>query len=232
MGMKINNPVQLEDTVRVLCKVIEQKKYLKNHTSEYSLRRELVACILSSQVKYEMAKSALYRIENAGLLTDKWWCDTDDQFESRMIKELLGSNSAAENNRGYRFPISRARQLARARDAAVERTLAERIYSGNKPLIIRRQLISDIAGMGPKQTSMFLRNTGVSYDLAILDTHVLHYLHIKKILSLEQLKVTTISAYEKIESIVIQYADSLGYPVGYLDLAIWATMRAVRELNI
>lgn len=230
MRIEISNPEQLENTVQVLCKIVEKKQYLHYDTSEYSLRRELVACILSSQVKYEMAKAALSRIEGAGLLTDKWWCDNNNQFESRIVEELSGSNLGAY--RSYRFPRSRASQLAKARDAIVARTLTERVYCGNKPLIIRRHLIADIAGMGPKQASMFLRNSGISYDLAILDTHVLHYLYIKKILSLEQLKVSTLSTYEKVESIVIQYAESLGCLVGHLDLAIWATMRAAKELNI
>jgi N-glycosylase/DNA lyase len=122
--------------------------------------------------------------------------------------------------------------LANARDALVEKSLIERVFSGNEPREIRKQLISDIAGIGPKQASMFLRNTGISYDLAILDTHVLHYLNIKKVLSQEQMKIGTLSAYEKTESIVVQYADSLGYPVGYLDWAIWATMRAAMELSL
>lgn len=234
MRMKTNNHVQLENSVQVLCELIEQKKRLKNtisEYSEYSLRRELVACILGSQVKYEMAKTALSRLENAGLLTDKWWYNLDDQFETLIVKELSSSYSTADTIWCYRFPKSRARQLAKARDAIATRTLSERVSSGYEPQEIRRQLIAEIAGIGPKQASMFLRNTGISYDLAILDTHVLHFLNMKKVLSQEQMKVPTLAAYEKIEGIVIQYAESLGYPVGYLDLAIWATMRAARELS-
>ena len=232
MKMRINNPVQLENSVRVLCEIVEQRKHLKSRACEYSLRRELVACILGSQVKYEMAMTALNNIENAGLLSDKWWYNLDDQFETRIVSALSGRRFVTGDNCRYRFPQSRARQLAKARDAIAARTLTERLSSSCGPQNIRRQLIADIAGIGPKQASMFLRNTGISYDLAILDTHVLHYLHIKKILSGDQVKVSTLSAYEKIESTVIQYADSLGYPVGYLDLAIWATMRAAWELSI
>ncbi len=229
MKVKYNNPEQLENTVRVLCRIIGQKQCPKNIASEYSLRRELVACILGSQVKYETAIAALNRLENTGLLANRWWNGIDDQFEKEVVNALSDCNVADGELWCYRFPRSRARQLAKARDAIAVRTLTERISSGHESKIIRRQLITDISGIGPKQASMFLRNTGVSSDLAILDTHVLRYFYIKGILKKGQVKISTILDYENIEGIVISYAESLGYPVGHLDLAIWATMRAARE---
>ena len=96
---------------------------------------------------------------------------------------------------------------------------------------MRRHLISEISGIGPKQASMFLRNIGLSHDLAILDTHLLRYLEMQSLLDQERLKVGSLPNYERTEQVAIKYADSLGYPVGYLDWAIWATMRAAMELR-
>jgi N-glycosylase/DNA lyase len=79
---------------------------------------------------------------------------------------------------------------------------------------------------------MFLRNIGMSYDLAILDTHVLRFMDMQDILPMNQARVGTLSGYEKAERVVVDYADILGYPVGYLDWAIWATMKAARELGL
>jgi len=97
---------------------------------------------------------------------------------------------------------------------------------------MRQSLVTEISGVGPKQASMFLRNTGKSYDLAILDTHVLRFMDMQNLLSINQRNISTVTAYERTERVFVDYADRLGYPVGYLDWAIWATMRAAKELGI
>jgi len=232
--MRINlcNLAKLEDTVRVLCPIIEQNIYFDAPFSEYSLRKELVACILGSQVRYEMAYTALERIEKAGLLTDEWWCKVEDNFETKVFEVLSGYTHQNHDNWCYRFPKARAHQLAKAQNAIARRSLFEWLFNNSDPKNIREQLIVDIAGIGPKQASMFLRNIGISYDLAILDTHVLRFMKIQNILCQEHMNIGTLLAYERTERVVKNYANSLGYPVGYLDLAIWATMRAARELGL
>ena len=79
---------------------------------------------------------------------------------------------------------------------------------------------------------MFLRNIGRSYDLAILDSHVLRFMDIQDILPMTQARIGTVAGYERAERTVVDYAVTLGYPVGYLDWAIWATMKAARELGL
>jgi len=79
---------------------------------------------------------------------------------------------------------------------------------------------------------MFLRNIGASYDLAILDTHVLHFMSIQGDPRVDVGQVRTLSAYERTEQVLVRYADTIGFPVGYLDWAIWATMKAARELRL
>jgi N-glycosylase/DNA lyase len=79
---------------------------------------------------------------------------------------------------------------------------------------------------------MFLRNIGRSYDLAILDTHVLRFMDMQELLPIDQAHIGTVTGYERVEGIAIDYADSLGYPAGYLDWAIWATMKAAREIGL
>ena len=199
---------------------------------EYLLRRELVACILGSQVRYEMALDALERLETAGLLADRWWRAPRDDYEHRLLRLLSGNTRQTRDKWRYRFPNTRAYQLAQASIALAEKPLSQRLLSYPDARILRRELVKDIAGIGPKQASMFLRNIGNSYDLAILDTHVLSFMKMQNILSQEHVKVGTLAGYEQTERILKNYADSLGYPVGYLDWAIWATMRAARELGL
>ncbi len=225
---------RLERTVRGLCPLIEQQVNAKNSLSwtEYELRRELVVCILGSQVRHEMATTALERLEQAQLLHDDWWSGSRDTFESKVFDVLSGRTLHFQEKWCYRFPKARSQQLAKARDAIAEKSLSERLSKFSDPKRVRKELVKDISGLGPKQASMFLRNIGRCYDLAILDTHVLRFMDVKNLLCLNKTKINTVKAYERAERIAVNYAKELGYPVGYMDWAIWATMRAAKELGI
>lgn len=225
---------RLERTVRRLCPLIEQQVDAKSSSpwTGYDLRRELVACILGSQVRHEMATTALERLEEAQLLNDTWWTGSRDTFESNVFDVLSGRTPHFKRKWCYRFPKARSQQLAKARDAIAEQSLSERLSKFSDPKRVRKELVKDISGLGPKQASMFLRNIGRCYDLAILDTHVLRFMDVKNLLCLKKTKINTVKAYERTEKIVVNYANELGYPAGYMDWAIWITMRAARELGI
>ncbi|HJZ04789.1 MAG TPA: hypothetical protein VJ327_02915 [Patescibacteria group bacterium] len=235
IGNSVSISSRLENAVCVLCSIIQKQTYFSESPSpsEYELRRELVACILGSQVTYEIAKYYLELIEKTGLLSDNWWNKKRQGFESRVYN-IFSSESSRDSGIGrYRFPRVRAYQLAEARDSISTQPLVERLTGGTEPKKIRYKLVAEISGLGPKQSSMFLRNIGITNDLSILDTHVLRFMFIQKLLpSFNQNRISSISAYEQVESVMTSYANTLGYPVGCLDRAIWATMRAARELKI
>lgn len=227
---------RLDGTIRTLCPLIEQKISNRSTQSptEYDLRRELVGCILGSQVRYEMAVAATENLEYAGLLGDECWLDRrkNDGFEFRVYEVLVGQRDDTLHRGSYRFPKLRAKQLAQAKSAIARVPLASRLACSDSPKRLRRSLVEEIPGLGPKQASMFLRNIGNSYDLAILDIHVLRFLDMQGFLSTERARIHTVRDYEATEQIVVNYAYSIGSPVGYLDLAIWATMKAARELSL
>lgn len=224
---------RLDGTIRVLCPLIE--KEIRDRStrclSEYELRRELISCILGSQVRYEMAVAATENLECAGLFSDVYWCRRRaDGFEGNVYEVLVGRSSAPRHLGSYRFPKVRAKQLARVRDVLARIPLATWLGNSSAPTALRKGLIEEIPGLGPKQASMFIRNIGKSYDLAILDTHVLRFMDMQGLLPLAEARINTVKGYEAAERIVLDYAGTLGYPVGYLDWAIWATMKAAREL--
>lgn len=226
---------RLDGTIRVLCPLIgkEISDRSTQSLSEYDLRRELIGCILGSQVRYEMAVAATENLEYAGLLGDECWLDCkDDGFEYRVYEVLGGRGDDTLHRGSYRFPKVRAKQLAQTRSVLAKAPLASRLAYSEAPKRLRRNLIAEIPGLGPKQASMFLRNIGKSYDLAILDSHVLRFLDMQGFLPTEKARINTVRNYEDTEQVVIDYAFSIGSPVGYLDLAIWATMKAARELSI
>lgn len=234
-GISADTCHRLDSTVRKLCPLIasEVKKHDKRNRSEYELRRELVGCILGSQVRHDMAVAATANLESANLFSDtRWYNCRDSEFESDVLIVLEGRAPDLNRLGSYRFPRVRAKQLAQVRDALATVPLAMRLLDGYAPAELRKKLVKEIPGLGPKQASMFLRNIGTSYDLAILDTHVLSFIDLQGWLTIKEARINTISGYEKAERVMTQYANIVGYPVGYLDWAIWATMKAARELRI
>jgi N-glycosylase/DNA lyase len=85
-------------------------------------------------------------------------------------------------------------------------------------------------GMGPKQTSLFLRNVGWSWDVAILDVHVLSYMRLSRLAS--ENSVATLTAYERLEDRLRAYALGRGEPLGRLDFAVWVVMRAASKEKV
>jgi N-glycosylase/DNA lyase len=225
---------RLDRTIRALCPLIEDriKGQLVCPCCESELRKELVGCILSSQVRYEMAIASTENLEQAGLLEDAWWSGCRHDFGLAVFDVLSGTRNDLLHPGRYRFFRVRTKQLILMRDALVQLPLLARLAKNDSPMELRRHLVADIPGLGPKQASMFLRNISVSYDLAILDTHVLHFMEIQDLMPINQVHIGTMAGYEKLERVVLDYADTVGYPPGYLDWAIWATMKAARELGL
>jgi N-glycosylase/DNA lyase len=225
---------RLDHAVRTLCPLVEERVVERSSMrwTESNLRRELVGCILGSQVRNETAIRATCNLIAAGLLEDAWWASqAPENFEDRVFAVLTGTEPGLPYSRGYRFPRVRARQLASVRDELMHRPLVERLVAFDDAKELRQHLILSLAGLGPKQASMFLRNTGTSFDLAILDTHVLEYMAIQDLMADVVPRVGTIAGYERLEQMVVAYADSIGLRAGYLDVAIWATMKAAKELT-
>lgn len=71
---------------------------------------------------------------------------------------------------------------------------------------------------------MFLRNVGASYDLAVLDRHVINYMMVLG-LTADPAPTRRMTDYRRDEVILRDHAAEFGLPVGYLDWAVWIVMR-------
>jgi N-glycosylase/DNA lyase len=75
-------------------------------------------------------------------------------------------------------------------------------------------LVSEFQGLGLKEASHFLRNTGFT-DIAILDRHILRWLGL-------ELRCTTRKRYMEAESRMRELAKAKGMSIAELDLLIWS----------
>jgi N-glycosylase/DNA lyase len=220
----------------VSCIVADIDRSIRNRTSitpvdERGLWTELTCCLLSSQVPYDFAKLAARRIHEADVLYESGSCDREI-LEEKLLELLSTPFLFRGGYRRYRFPNMRAQQLSAAfcgvREEVGALSALLSLYPDSR--CARTWLVKHLPGIGPKQASMFLRNANGSYDLAILDRHVLRYMETMNLSSRTDSNVTSIGKYERVEMQLREHADSLGYAVGLLDWAIWIVMRSASRI--
>ena len=200
--------------------------------SEQELWTELTCCVLSSQVPYDLAKAAAQRLDEAAVLRKSGLAE-QETLKRELLQLLSTPFSFNDSYRRYRFPNTRASQIAAAFCIVQEESgsLAELLVRYPDVRCARSWLVANVPGVGPKQASMFLRYAAGSYDLAVLDRHVLHYMRTIKLCSVTNSDVTTISKYERYETQLRRHAESLGHAVGLLDWAIWIVMRTASRID-
>ena len=117
-----------------------------------------------------------------------------------------------------RFHNTKAKRLqsARLHWKRIMEILESNISSSEK----RKLLVENVDGFGYKEASHFLRNIGYK-DFAILDRHILKNLVHYGVIP-EETKISSPRKYLEIESIFIDFANSIGIRPADLDLLFWA----------
>jgi N-glycosylase/DNA lyase len=227
----------VDQAVRRLCpevaQRVEARKFKK--LTEAELWRELACCVLSSQVRYETALAAARALASRNVFADLLTGKPDRYLRERTLHVLTSPLRVGNGVVHFRFPYSKTEQLLRTRTALSEAgvSLRDLVYDTCAERSKRRQLIQLVSGFGPKQASMFLRAAGVSYDLAILDTHALTFMRLLGLATAVHTRpYLPLPRYERLETDFEHYAKGIGYPLGYVDWAVWIVMRAVRELGL
>lgn len=228
--MSCYNKSKLQHAVASICPDIRDRvSKAVIPTDERRLWWELSSCILSSQVPYPLSTAAANAIDSDGILHDK---RTSSSRRAKRLEELLSAPLEVNGKqRTYRFPVARARQLALAHDVVMDTygSLGELIDNFETASEARGWFVKHVPGIGPKQASMFLRNTGVSYELAILDRHVLNYMSKLGMYSDGSYSISGLTKYRRHEQTLIEHAQELDCPVGLLDWAIWIVMRVANR---
>ncbi|MDX9708487.1 MAG: hypothetical protein RBT64_02935 [Trichloromonas sp.] len=221
---------QISRAVAAICPDIRDRvSKAEIPTDERRLWWELSSCILSSQVPYPLSTAAANAIDNDGILHDK---QTNESKRAKRLEKLLSAPLEVDGKqRAYRFPVARARQLAAAHGVIMDThgSLGELIHNFETASEARSWFVKYVPGIGPKQASMFLRNAGVSYELAILDRHVLNYMTKLGMYSGDSYSISGLTKYRRHEQALIEHAQELDCPVGLLDWAIWIVMRVANR---
>lgn len=217
----------LEKAVEGMCVRLASADRPMRRLPEQELWTRLFECVLSSQVPYYSAQIAAHRVTK--IIFD---FPTEDQLslEKRLMQHLNEPMSFGNRTFRYRFPNSKARQVAktwcRFRDCS--KPIARWVYAPRPEEELRTALVRLVTGMGYKQASMFLRDIGVAQNLAIIDRHVLDYM---KALSLvgSVPNVLSVAFYRKCENALADYTAFLGYPMALVDRAIWLVIRVAKH---
>jgi len=228
----------LEDGVLEIARELQNRPVANkcwDRLSEDDLWNELVTCILGSQVTYEQAGYFADILKESRLL-ERFRREFDyDEFERGILDILVGNSFKSLNESSrylrYRFPRAKARLIRKSAESFYSqddsiRRLLRLSYNDNHARVL---LISRVHGFGPKQASLFLRNTGFSDRLAILDTHVLSYMHLMGLLPVQIDRVLGYANYQSYENILQNYAHAFHTKLSHLDRAIWIMMRVYRR---
>jgi N-glycosylase/DNA lyase len=220
---------RIHEAIAAIYPDIEQSAKASNTSlSEQDLWFELSCCVLSSQVPYSLACAAAGEVRKARALVPDFKLD-EERCERLLLSALTRPLLIEGKTRHYRFPKSKARQLSLARSLILQNfdSLSAALALLDDAEVARQWLVQKVPGLGPKQASMFLRNCRGAYDLAIIDRHVLSYMHIAGLEQIRSRPPIGYAGYLQSENVLRDHARGMGYRLGLFDYAVWITMRVL-----
>lgn len=227
-------PWQTESAISELCKDIERLVERKDYTrmSEQDLTFELLICILGSGVRYELSLAYASTVQSA-LLPRRLKKRMNSNERAYLIEGILNSPAYSsidgKTYSRYRYPKRAAKHIAESFCNIEQKygSLKDMIGVMNAPSDLRRELIYLCPGIGPKQSSHYVKNIGFTDNVAILDRHILNYLKLIDDVDICPKQVSKIDKYEEIERIFIDKVSKFNHAVSVVDQSIWFVMRAL-----
>jgi N-glycosylase/DNA lyase len=186
-------------------KRLEEFREMLNQPDE-KIFAELAFCICTPQSKAIAAWDAVtVLLKNGYLLSGS----------EKLIRPFLNAVRFADNKTKY---IVEARDIF-TKDGRLQ--IKEKIKSFDDVSGLREWLAENVKGLGMKESSHFLRNIGLGFDLAILDVHILNGL--KEYAVIEEIpKTLTKKNYLEMEKKVREFSKLVGIPMDELDLLFWS----------
>ena len=203
--------------------------------TEDEMLYEAAICIFGSQMRFEMAVATADRLRERGLLFSKQLAGMTD-CEVQILDALSQPLTVPGKDGGVRTVMPRFRNRVASLLATTVtemygkgHSLRRLLFAADSAKDARKHLMLNVWGFGPKQASLFLRRIGYCADLAVLDVHVLDYLHLTRGIRIAPSRLGRLSCYEEIEDTFREIASRFGHSLGCVDLATWLTMRVAKR---
>ena len=172
--------------------------YSLGRKSSKELFRELCFCILTANFRADRSIYVQKEIGDGFLILSK----------TELAARLKGL--------GCRFHTNKAGYIVEARKHAD--SIKDISASFENPVELREWLVKNVKGLGYKEASHYLRNTGHN-DVAIIDFHILDVLAEYGLA--EKPKTMTKKRYLEIENTLKKLSSKAGLSLGELDLYLW-----------
>ena len=227
-------PWQIENAIAELCKDVERIVDRRDCSgmSECDLNFELLVCILGSGVRYELSLAYAGAVQSA-LSSRSLDHSFGLQIRIDLIEHVLNSpvysSIDGKTYSRYRYPKRAAAQIARSLHNIEQKygSFKRLVDIVGEPSRLRRELISLCPGIGPKQSSHYVKNIGLTDNFAILDRHILGYLRLVDGMDICPKQVAKIDRYEEIERKFIGKISKFNHTVSVVDQSMWLVMKAL-----
>jgi N-glycosylase/DNA lyase len=170
--------------------------------SEKEWFSELCYCLLTANAK---AKTAL------SLQTDLGFEGFSSLSEKKLVTEI--------KNHKHRFHNVKASRIVLAREHLNIKSTITNLLKKENERQARLWLVENIKGLGLKEASHFLRNTGHN-QVAIIDRHILSILKSYTLLQ-DSFELKNSKSYFQAEQVCEKLAQTINMTLAKLDLSLW-----------
>ena len=174
---------------------------LRENADNKQMLKELIFCLLTPQSKARSCAEAVERLFKN---------DIAFKADQKSLAELIHP---------IRFKNNKALYVKEAIARFSNTDLKSLIKSFDDIFEARNWFAENVKGLGMKEASHFLRNTGFGYELAILDRHILK--NLVRFGVIEMPKSLSKKRYMEIEKKMSEFAKSIGIPMHHLDFLFW-----------
>jgi len=166
---------------------------------------ELVFCLLTPQSKAKVCWNSVLRLKKRGVHKN---CQTNEicyDISNVRFKNKKSEYIVKMHNDYFKKGRFLLKDLLNKMPDSTEK---------------RDFLVKNIKGMGYKEASHFLRNTGFGENLEILDRHILKNLFLADVID-EIPSNMSRRVYEGIEEKMVLFSNKIKIPLAHLDFVMW-----------
>jgi len=189
----------------LIIKRLSEFKNLWKNGRDKDIFAEFVFCLLTPQSKARVCWKAVLELRKKNLF-----------FKGN-------ADEISKNLKGVRFHNNKAKYIVYARRKFLkgERFILKDILNNFKSVFEKREfLVKNVKGMGYKEASHFLRNTGFYEDIAVLDRHIIKNLKKLKVINEVPASLSK-KKYFEIEDKMRKFSKDINIPLSHLDFILW-----------